>query len=253
MVRTEVEFRQVKVLTLTELSDYKIAELTGVPRHTVWRWRHRAEPPKGHSNGVASDWQIRDEPAYCYLLGCYLGDGHLIHRPPNAWSLRVACDRRYPAVIEEILSAMTRTFPEARPTQRAVSGSASEVLHISHQAVGRAFPQHGRGRKHLRPITLADWQLELTHQHPQRFLRGLVHSDGCRTTNRFRTKLPSGRVAEYEYARYFFSNLSDDIRRIFVEHCELLGVRVTQSNARNLSVSHKRSVALLDSFIGPKA
>jgi hypothetical protein len=35
---------------------------------------------------------------------------------------------------------------------------------------------------------------------------------GCRTINRFKTKLPSGRVASYEYPRYFFSNLSDDIR-----------------------------------------
>ncbi len=54
--------------------------------------------------------------------------------------------------------------------------------------------------------------------HPRTY-----HSDGCRTENRFRTKLPSGRTAEYSYVRYFFSNLSADIRQIFVEHCELLG------------------------------
>ena len=61
-----------------------------------------------------------------------------------------------------------------------------------------------------------------------------------------------GRVATYEYPRYFFSNLSDDIRRIFCEHCELLGIRWTQSNPRNISISHRRSVALMDEFIGPK-
>jgi hypothetical protein len=70
--------------------------------------------------------------------------------------------------------------------------------------------------------------------------------------NRFKTKLPSGRVAPYEYPRYFFSNLSDDIRRIFCEHCELLGIRWTQSNPRNISISHRKSVALMDEFIGPK-
>jgi len=84
------------------------------------------------------------------------------------------------------------------------------------------------------------------------YCAGLIHSDGCRTINRFKTKLPSGRVASYEYPRYFFSNLSDDIRGIFCEHCALLGIRWTQSNPRNISVSHRTSVALMDEFIGPK-
>ena len=117
---------------------------------------------------------------------------------------------------------------------------------------GDAFPQYGRGRKHARVIALADWQRAVVDRHPQQFLRGLVHSDGCRTINRFKTKLPSGRVAEYEYPRYFFSNLSADIRALFCEYCERLGVRWTQSNHRNISVSHRRSVAILDAFIGPK-
>jgi hypothetical protein len=104
-----------------------------------------------------------------------------------------------------------------------------------------------------RKIELVDWQREITTAHPRELLRGLIHSDGCRTMNRFKTKLPSGRVAAYEYSRYFFSNLSEDIRGIFCEHCELLGIRWTQSNPRNISISHRKSVALMDEFIGPKA
>jgi hypothetical protein len=118
---------------------------------------------------------------------------------------------------------------------------------------GRAFPQHGPGRKHLRKIELTDWQRAITHEHPKALIRGLIHSDGCRCVNRFETKLPSGRIAEYAYPRYFFSNLSEDIRRIFCEHCELLGIRWTASNARNISIAHRDSVALLDTFVGPKA
>ena len=83
-------------------------------------------------------------------------------------------------------------------------------------------------------------------------IRGLIHSDGCRVINRFSTKLPSGRVAEYSYVRYFFSNLSAEIRMIFAEHCELLGIRVTQSNHRNLTVSHRDSVSILETLVGPK-
>jgi hypothetical protein len=116
----------------------------------------------------------------------------------------------------------------------------------------RPRSQAAPGRKHERPIVLAGWQREIVDRLPEQFLKGQIHSDGCRCVNRFKTKLPSGRVAEYEYPRYFFSNLSADIRGLFCEYCERLGIRWTQSNHRNISVSHRRSVAILDGFIGPK-
>jgi len=116
-----------------------------------------------------------------------------------------------------------------------------------------AFPQHGRGRKHERPIVLEEWQQRIVEEHPWPFLRGLLHSDGCRTINRFKTELPSGRVAEYGYPRWFFSNMSADIRGLFCATCEQVGVRWTQSNHRIISVSHRHSVALLDEHVGPKS
>ena len=114
------------------------------------------------------------------------------------------------------------------------------------------FPNTGPGRKHTRSIRLTAWQREIVDEHPRPFLRGLIHSDGCRTVNRFNTKLPSSRVAVYAYPRYFFSNQSADIRGLFCEYCERLGIRWTQSNPRHISVSHRDSVARLDEFVGPK-
>ena len=60
-------------------------------------------------------------------------------------------------------------------------------------------------------------------------------------------------MAEYAYPRYFFTNMSGDIRDLFCRTCETLGIRWTQSNHRNISVSHRRSVAVLDAFVGPKS
>ena len=40
---------------------------------------------------------------------------------------------------------------------------------------------------------------------------------------------------------------------IFCDHCDLLGIRWTQSNSRNISIAHRHSVALIDEFIGPKS
>lgn len=65
--------------------------------------------------------------------------------------------------------------------------------------------------------------------------------------------LPSGRTAEYVYARYFFSNLSEDIRALFCASCDELGIRWTQSNPRNISVANRRGVEMLDDLGCAKA
>jgi hypothetical protein len=116
----------------------------------------------------------------------------------------------------------------------------------------QVLPQHGPGKKHMRAIALAGWQRALVDEYPHELVRGLIHSDGCRVINRFAVDLPSGRRAQYAYSRYFFSNLSPDIRALFCEYCSRLGVRWTQSNERNVSVSDRASVAILDGFVGEK-
>jgi hypothetical protein len=57
----------------------------------------------------------------------------------------------------------------------------------------------------------------------------------------------------YHYPRYNFTNRSDDIKRIFCDACDLLGVEWRVMNRWNISVARRASVALLDEFIGPKA
>ena len=101
-------------------------------------------------------------------------------------------------MLDEIRAAAALTFADARPTTFASSIGGSALVRISHPGIAEAFPQHGPGRKHLRRIALVDWQTELTHREPEALIRGLIHSDGCRTENRVRTKLPSGRAAEYQ-------------------------------------------------------
>ena len=244
-------YQTVMSLLETGLSDYRIAAQTGVSRGTVRNWRLAGHPPQTVARSeLVALWSVRDGPSYCYLLGAYLGDG-TVHTQ-KGMSLRVVNDRRYPGVSSEILGAMASTFPGRSPRVHPSSSGESDILCISHPAIVRAFPQHGAGRKHLRSIVLADWQLQLTRAHPESLIRGLIHSDGCRVVNRFQTRLPSGRVAEYSYVRYFFSNLSSDIRGIFADHCELLGIRVTESNHRNLTISHRTSVAILEQIVGPK-
>jgi transcriptional regulator with XRE-family HTH domain len=99
MRRTDDDFYRVKALVGLGLSDYKIAERTGVDRSTVLRWRKREHPPYAHLPSADAEWNVPDPDAYSYLLGCYLGDGHVTHKPPGGWVLRIACDRRYAEII----------------------------------------------------------------------------------------------------------------------------------------------------------
>jgi hypothetical protein len=182
----------------------------------------------------------------------YLGDGCLITNG-RTWQLIVSMDAAYPGLITECAAAVEVSLPGVRARIRPVRGTNCVRIESASKRWPELFPQHAPGRKHERKIALAEWQQEIVDEHPGRFVRGLIHSDGCRSVNRFTTTLPSGRVAEYAYPRYFFSNLSGDIRALFCAACDRLGVRWTQSNPRNISIAHRRSVAALDAFVGPKA
>lgn len=61
-----------------------------------------------------------------------------------------------------------------------------------------------------------DWQIDIVKAHPQRLLRGLIHSNGCRVLNR---------VNGTGYPRYQFTNNSVDIREIFCDACDEFGVQ----------------------------
>ena len=105
------------------------------------------------------------------------------------------------------------------------------------------FPQHGPGRKHDRRIVLAGWQEALVARYPAVLLRGLIHSDGCRFIN-------TGR--NWRHPRYSFSNRSCDIRRIFCDACDQLGLRWTAAKPYTVYVSRVDDVRVLDDAIGPK-
>jgi hypothetical protein len=181
----------------------------------------------------------------------YLGDGYLAFTG-RSWQLVVSLDGAYPGVIDECATAIRASLPGVSAHVRTVRGTNTVRIDSGSKRWPALFPQHGPGRKHERPIVLAAWQLTIVSKHTGSFVRGLIHSDGCRSINRFRTRLPSGRIAEYAYPRYFFTNASAYIRTLFCDACDRFGIRWTQSSARNISVAHRPSVALLDTIVGPK-
>jgi hypothetical protein len=78
------------------------------------------------------------------------------------------------------------------------------------------------------------------------------HSDGCRADNKIVRRPPSG-TRHYSYPRYFFSNTSDDIRRILTDALDALGIAWRTNNPNSVSIARREAVAALDAFVGPKS
>lgn len=188
------------------------------------------------------------EAAYVYLLGLYLGDGCISRAPRDVWRLRIFQDARYVGLIDECADAI-RTVGVREPGQIRRQGCTEIYSNWKHWTC--LFPQHGPGRKHRRDMSLRVWQERLVVANPRDLLRGLVHSDGSRSINRVRRETLEG-VKEYRYVRYFFTNASEDIRALFSRTCGLVGVDCRRMTERDISVARRRSVRLLDEFIGPK-
>ncbi|MGN9775717.1 helix-turn-helix domain-containing protein [Micromonospora sp. H33] len=237
-------------LYLSGASIADTARSVGLSYRTVWRWcRDRPEPI---SQGTALRcFRCRpdvgsptDPSAYSYLLGLYLGDGHLV-TTARVPVLRISCSNSWPGLIAACENAMRRVL--ASKVQRVPQQGCVNV-----QSYGKHWPcllpQHGPGKKHERPIVLADWQKDIVTACAGDFLRGLFHSDGARFANRVKV-----RGKEYVYPRYMFTNESVDIMGLCQWALDLLDIAWRMNRRNSLSVARREAVAALDRHVGPKS
>ena len=220
----------------------------GLSRNTVgcWLYNRRAAHIKIDKRCPLCDRPPRaiDDPAaYAYLLGQYLGDGHLLttQRVPV---LTVACYMGYIGIIHEVSSAMEACGAKTVGYQERVGYIAVRAYWTHWPCL---LPQHAPGVKHLRKIELVDWQQDIVDEQPGRFLRGLFHSDGSRFTNRV---VRNGKA--YTYPRYTFVNESSDIMDLCRAALDELDIDWRMARRNTLSVARREAVARLDEFVGPK-
>jgi hypothetical protein len=254
-MRSQADYLSVAELLSRGLSDCAVARATGVPRSTVRDWRREVSPRRRDAASTCErcghpehDPNQLPWPSYAYLRGMYLGDGD-ISRNRRTWRLRITLDLSWPCIMSECTDAMKAIFLQNSVSlYRAHLSKRCAVASVYSKQLVCLFPQHGGGRKHLRRIDLDDWQLEIVADQPRAFLRGLIHSDGCRSINTVR-----GCGATYRYPRYTFSNRSHDILALFTSTCDQLGIEWRRMNAHNISIAQRTSVARLDEFVGPKS
>jgi hypothetical protein len=232
----------------------RIAKRTNLPLSTVRDWlagevpAHSQDPTGlllpacavcGHDEHRFSELN----ETYVYLLGLYLGDGSIACHPRNVYKLRITLDTRYPGIIGCTAIAMREVRQGHVWVQRRRGHNCVDVSSYW-KAWPCFFPQHGPGKKLDRHIELADWQRRLVDRSPEHLLRGLIHSDGHRFIN-------TGR-GNWRWPRYGFDQVSEDIRGIFCDACDRMGLHWTRAGKHTIYVSRKADVARLDTFIGPK-
>lgn len=229
-----------------------IARVEAVSPRTLRRWRLDWSAALGRGGGAPSMSGAHligpeQEPHYVYLLGLYLGDGHLATAQRGVYRLELTMDSRYPALIAEAGATIRAVMPANRVCLRSRQEAAAVVIACYSKRWPSLFPQHGAGSKHQRKIALASWQLQMTAAFPERLIRGLIHSDGCRYVASQRA---DDRI--YRYARYGFTNRSSDIRQIFCDHLDMLNIRWTLASKYFVQIARREAVDRLDEFVGHK-
>lgn len=109
----------------------RIAEHLDVSRSTVRVWCTTTIPSDDPAHRIGRCPRCQDPPAlpepqdrYAYLLGQYLGDGHLA-TSVKVPMLRVSCAATYPAIMDEVDEAMRAVL--ARKVSRAHAPGCVQV------------------------------------------------------------------------------------------------------------------------------
>ena len=197
-----------------------------------------------------SNFTIEQQKAYSYILGIYLGDGHIV-KYPDTWKLSIFCDYKYPKIIEEICNSLSKIFPFNKVSPLVRKKSCVEIYVYSNNVLNY-FPQHGVGKKSQRKIFLLPWQENILNMFRTQFLRGLFHSDGCRYLH------PKAGI------RYSFVNTSVDIINLFENYLnkENIAYKTREvppskcypnaSPAQVVDIYRREETKKLDTFLGAK-
>ena len=207
-MRSRGEIAAVLGLQTSGFGASTIARRAGLPRSTVRGWMDGHLPVGPRALGTEARELGDLPPAYVYLLGLYLGDGCISAHPRGVYRIQIHLDLRYLGIVEECEAAVSAVAPRNRVHRlyrRSHYTGRDEVTHVDVSCYSKnwpvLFPRHGPGRKHERPINLTQWQENAARGSPDLFLRGLIHSDGCRNIN-------TG--TNWRNPRYSFSNRSAD-------------------------------------------
>lgn len=181
--------------------------------------------------------------AYSYILGCYLGDGH-ISQLPRTQRLRLFSGTSHPSIIEDQVKGLNRLFDNVVNNKKC-NNQNMEIITVHNTQLDVYFPQHGLGKKHERDVSLKPWQQEIVDKEPECFIKGLIDTDG---SSYIRTNIVNG-VAR-TYPSYSFTNKSKDIMNMCQSAFKTLGIEVNRTTRKDgvsrFFLQSRKDVDILD-------
>jgi hypothetical protein len=96
--------------------DRENALICGVSVRTIRHWRYgtRRNAATVRPRCPRCDGKALNEDAYAYLLGLYLGDGHLTHGRRDVYALNVKCSNSWPGLTAAAQAAMAAVMPTSK-------------------------------------------------------------------------------------------------------------------------------------------
>lgn len=200
------------------ISQRQIARDLNVDHATISYWiRNNFQTSKKNSSSTVNDIITlcqKYSSHYAYILGSYLGDGH-ISKLPRTYRLRIFCNRKYQDIIDRNKHSLQTLFNTNKINilQQLHTQCDEVIVHNKH--LDKFFPQHGVGKKHNRDIILLDWQEKIVGDNAEYFIKGLLDSDGCRY-----------KQTNVDRMYWQFTNKSLDIINIYIKILNNLNIDV---------------------------
>jgi intein-encoded DNA endonuclease-like protein len=236
-----------KAITLHENGEcpFRISKILNISRSTIRYWLENKDKPIKEKFNPKQLLEEQKE-SYSYCLGLYLGDGYIC-KTRRTYRLRIFQTAKYKNLVRLCQHNLKTILPNNKISLVDKKCNCT-VISVYNNDLPLMFPQHGSGKKHERKISLKNWQKKIVDLYPKEFIKGLIHSDGCRYK---RT------VGKYTYTNYNFVNKSKDIIYLLCKYCEKLKIKYDlihrNNNTDMVNFSRRDSVKILDSFIGEKS
>lgn len=121
---------------------------------------------------------IEKSTTLAYVVGVALGDGNLSCPNGRALRLRVTCDNKYPDIIEEVTTALSKIFPMNKVSLcERYRGTCCDISVYSNKLAEILPWQIYKGTKIDQGAHVPEWILE-SAEYSSSCLKGLIQTDG---------------------------------------------------------------------------
>lgn len=118
-----------------------------------------------------------------YIIGVAMGDGNLSNPNGRAVRLRIACDLKYPKIIERIKLAISELLPKNKVSIIKCKSRCCNISCYSNKWENLLGWKAKDGSKYKQKISIPDW-IKSNKDYSIACIRGLFETDGSIYTDR---------------------------------------------------------------------